>query len=213
MRYSGGFNFAAICNFGAARAKGEHLLFLNNDIEIQTEGFLQEMLSYSQRPDVGAVGAMLYYPDDTVQHAGLFIGIGDTAGVSHKGHEWGNGGDMYRLATTQNMSAVTGAALMIKKALYEEMDGMDENRFAVAFNDVDLCLRLREKGYWNVFTPFAQALHYESKSRGYDDEGPSKYRYEGEAAAFKDRHKAILENGDPFYNPHLTLKFENYGYR
>lgn len=214
LEYEGEFNFAALCNFGAEQAKGEHLLFLNNDTEILGEGnFLPELLSYSQRPDVGAVGPLLYYPDDTVQHAGLFVGIGGTAGVNHKGHARGDGGDLFRLCTTQNMSAVTGAALMIKKELYTRLGGMDEKRFAVAFNDVDLCLRLREEGFWNVFTPFAEAYHFESKSRGYDNEGPAKERFDREAAAFRERHADILKNGDPFYNPHFTLAHENYGYK
>ncbi len=212
LRYRGGFNFAAICNFGAARAKGEHLLLLNNDTEIISPDFVREMLSYSQRPEVGAVGAMLYYPDDTVQHGGLIVGIGGTAGVSHKGHAREDGGDMFRLCTAQNMSAVTGAALMVKSRLYEAAGGMDETNFAVAFNDVDFCLRLREQGLWNVFTPFAQAYHYESKSRGYDIEGAAKVRFDKEAAAFKQRHSKILQEGDPFYNPHFTLKYENFGY-
>ncbi|MDL2252550.1 glycosyltransferase family 2 protein [Ruminococcaceae bacterium OttesenSCG-928-I18] len=213
LRYKGGFNFAAICNFGVARCAGDHILLLNNDIELMGEGFVREMLSYSQRPDVGAVGALLYYPDACVQHAGLFIGIGGTAGVNHKTHKRGSGGAMYRLCTTQNLSAVTGAALMVKRSLYEEVGGMDEEQFAVAFNDVDFCLKLREKGYWNVFTPFAEAWHFESKSRGYDEEGPAKERYDREAANFTGKYAALLEAGDPFYNPHLTLKFENYGLR
>lgn len=205
-----GFNFAGVCNFGASRAKGSQLLLLNNDLEVIGDNFISEMLCYSQRPDVGAVGAMLYYPDDTVQHAGLIIGIGGTAGVSHKGHPRGNGGDMFRLCTTQNVSAVTGAALMVKKSLYEQAGGMDEENFAVAFNDVDFCLKLRNMGLWNVFTPFAQAYHYESKSRGYDVEGEAKTRFDREAAAFRSIHRDILENGDPFYNPHFTLKTENF---
>lgn len=213
VQYKGGFNFAAICNLGAQNAQGQHLLLLNNDIEILSDGFVREMLSYSQRADVGAVGALLYYPDDTVQHAGLFIGIGGTGGVNHKGHDRGDGGDLFRLCIAQNMSAVTGAALMVKKELYETMGGIDEENFAVAFNDVDFCLRLGDAGYWNVFTPFAEAYHYESKSRGYDTEGPNKERFGREAAAFKAKYAKILAEGDPFYNPHFTLEHENYGYK
>ncbi len=212
LRYPGVFNFAAICNFGAVRAKGTHLLFLNNDTEWISDGFVPEMLSYSQRADVGAVGAKLYYPDATVQHAGLIIGIGGTAGVSHKGHEKGNAGNLFRLVTVQDMSAVTGAALMVKKALYDAVGGMDEESFAVAFNDVDLCLRLRAQGLWNIFTPFAEAWHYESKSRGYDTEGPAKERFDKEAAAFRKKYAGLLVAGDPFYNPHFTLKTENFAY-
>ncbi|MDL2325196.1 glycosyltransferase family 2 protein [Ruminococcaceae bacterium OttesenSCG-928-A16] len=213
LHYPGAFNFAAICNFGAQHAKGQHLLLLNNDIEILSDGFITEMLSYSQRADVGAVGAKLYYPDDTIQHAGLFIGIGGTAGVNHKGHKRGDGGDMFRLCTTQNISAVTGAVLMVKTELYNAVQGMDEINFAVAFNDVDFCLRLQERGLWNVFTPFAEATHFESKSRGYDIEGPAKERFDREKAAFQLRYATLLQQGDPFYNPHFTLKHENYGYR
>ncbi|MFV0352694.1 MAG: glycosyltransferase family 2 protein [Oscillospiraceae bacterium] len=213
VRYKGGFNFAAICNFGAGYAKGEHLLLLNNDVELLTDDYVYELLSYSQRQDVGAVGNMLYYPDDTVQHAGLFIGIGGTAGVNHKGHDRGDGGDLFRLSTVQNMSAVTGASLMVKTSLYNDLGGMDEENFGVAFNDVDLCLRLQEQGYWNVFTPFAEGYHFESKSRGYDTEGPAKERFDKEAAAFKNKYARILQEGDPFYNPHFTLETENYAYK
>lgn len=213
LHYPGAFNFAAICNFGAAQATGQHLLLLNNDVELISDGFVREMLGYSQRADVGAVGAKLYYPDGTIQHAGLFIGIGGTAGVNHKGHKRGDGGDLFRLCTTQNMSAVTGAALMVKTELYHALQGMDEKNFAVAFNDVDFCLRLRENGLWNVFTPFAEAFHFESKSRGYDLEGSAKERFEKEKAALLLRHADIYQKGDPFYNPHFTLEHENYGYK
>lgn len=211
--YEGGFNFSAICNFGAQHAAGQHLLLLNNDIEILSDGFVREMLSYSQRVDVGAVGAKLYYPNDTIQHAGLFIGIGGSAGVNHKGHKRGDGGDMFRLCTTQNISAVTGAALMVKTSLYQAEHGLDDINFAVAFNDVDFCLRLRERRLWNVFTPFAEAYHFESKSREYDLEGPAKERFEREKSAFRIRHADLLQQGDPFYNPHFTLAHENYGYK
>ncbi len=210
LRYPGAFNFSAINNWAAERARGEHLLLLNNDVELLGADFVREMLGYSQRPDVGAVGPLLYYPDDSVQHAGLIIGLGGTAGVSHKGHPHGNGGDMFRLCTAQNVSAVTGAALMVKTALYREMGGLDEQNFGVAFNDVDFCLRLREKGLWNVFTPFAQGYHFESKSRGYDTEGPRAARFAREAAAFQARWAGVLQAGDPFYNPHFTLQTENF---
>ncbi len=213
IQYEGEFNFSAICNFGVRHAKGEQLLLLNNDVELLTEGFVREMLSYSQRSDVGAVGAMLYYPDDKIQHAGLIVGITGTAGVSHKGSPRGTLGSIYRLATTQNLSAVTGAALMVKSDLYTQLNGLDETNFAVAYNDVDFCLRLAEKGLWNVFTPFAEAYHYESKSRGYDTEGPAKARLEKESAAFRTRWAEFLQKGDPFYNPHYTLDHEHFGHR
>ena len=213
LHYEGSFNYSAINNWGAKHARGQHLLLLNNDVEILSPGFVSEMLSYSQRADVGAVGALLYYPDDTIQHAGLIVGLGGTAGVSHKGHPRGNGGDLFRLCTTQNVSAVTGAALMVKTSLYQQLSGLDEENFGVAFNDVDFCLRLREQGLWNVFTPFATAYHFESKSRGYDTSGPNKQRFEKESAAFKGRWAGILRHGDPFYNPHFTLTTENFALR
>ncbi len=216
LRYAtkGEFNFSALCNFGVSRAFGEHILLLNNDIEVTSPGFLREMLSYSQRTDVGAVGALLYYPDGKVQHAGLIVGIGGTAGVSHKGLARGNGGHMYRLAVPQDYSAVTGAALMVKKALYEAMNGLDETDFAVGLNDVDFCLRLGEAGLWNVFTPHAVGTHYESKSRGFDEDGETRSpRYAREIEALHRRHPLIFEQGDPFYNPRLTLKYENYALR
>lgn len=213
VEYKGRFNYSDINNFAEKHAQGQHLLLLNNDVEILSDGFVKEMLSYSRRADVGAVGAMLYYPDDTVQHAGLIVGLGGTAGVSHKGHKRGDGGDMFRLCTTQNVSAVTGAALMVKRSLYNKAGGLDEKNFAVAFNDVDFCLTLQKMGYWNVFTPFAFAYHHESKSRGYDLEGENKTRFDAESARFKAKWADILEKGDPFYNPHFTLEFENFGYR
>ena len=211
----GGFNFSAINNFGARHATGEHLLLLNNDIQVETPGFVRELLSYSQRPDVGAVGAKLFYPDGTIQHAGVFIGLGGSAGHSHKGHPRDSGGDMYRLATTQNMCAVTGACLMVKKELYDRFGGLDEENFAVAYNDVDFCLRLWQSGLLNVMTPFATAVHHESKSRGDDTRagGEKQARYEREKARFCARYAGLMQQGDPYYNPHFTLLYENYGYK
>ncbi|WP_367924061.1 glycosyltransferase family 2 protein [uncultured Ruthenibacterium sp.] len=215
LKYSGPFNFSAINNAGAQFATGDYLLLLNNDVEIETPGFVQEMLSYAQRPDVGAVGAKLFYPDGTVQHAGVFIGLGGSAGHNHKGHPRDSAGDMYRLATTQNFCAVTGACLMVKKSLYQAVGGLDEKNFAVAYNDVDFCLKLRAKGYLNVMTPFATAVHHESKSRGDDTQcgGERQARYEAEKARFVEKYAALMERGDPYYNPHFTLLYENYGYK
>lgn len=213
ITYVGGFNFSAICNLGASKAKGSHLLLLNNDIEVVSENFLTELLSYSQRPDVGAVGAKLLYPDDTIQHGGVIVGINGSAGHSHKSHPAASGGDMYRLCTPQNYLAVTGACLMVKTKLYRACQGLEEADFGVAYNDVDFCLRLYEMGYRNVFTPFAVAYHYESKSRGYDTEGEKKDRHDKEKQAFAARYQKYFKAGDPFYNPHFTYLYENYGYR
>ena len=215
LTYKGGFNFSAINNFGARHAAGAHLLLLNNDIEIETPGFVRELLGYSQRPDVGAVGAKLFYPNDMVQHAGVVIGIGGTAGHMYKCQLRGSGGDLYRLATTQNFCAVTGACLMVKKELYDRMGGLDEQRFAVAYNDIDFCLRLWQSGFLNVMTPFATATHYESRSRGDDTQcgGEKQARYERERDHFRARYAGLMQRGDPYYNPHLSLKSENYEYK
>ena len=211
VRYQGPFNFSAINNFGAAQAKGEHLLLLNNDIEVLSHDFLRELLSYSQRADVGAVGAKLYYPDDTIQHAGVIMGINGSAGHSHKSYPRKAVGDLYRLVTTQNYMAVTGACLMTKASLYREAGGLDEENFAVAYNDVDYCLKLWQKGLLNVYTPRAEAYHYESKSRGLDTLSENARRYEREKAAFYAKYKAYIDNYDPYYNPHFNNLFENFG--
>ena len=212
--YNGGFNFSAICNFGVQYATGDHILLLNNDVEFVSENFVKEMLSYSQRADVGAVGAKLYYPDGYLQHAGVIIGINGSAGHSHKGlaDARNNTGDMYRLVTTQNYLAVTGACLMVKTDLSKQFP-LDEENFAVAYNDVDFCLRLYEAGYLNVFTPYSEGVHYESKSRGLDETDKPNLRYEGEKARFAEKWQKYFNYGDPYYNPHFTLLYENYGYK
>ena len=211
VRYQGPFNFSAINNFGAQFAKGEHLLLLNNDIEILSGDFLRELLSYSQRPDVGAVGAKLYYPDDTIQHAGVLMGINGSAGHSHKSYPRTAVGDLYRLVTTQNYMAVTGACLMTKASLYRAAGGLDEEKFAVAYNDVDYCLKLWGQGLHNVYTPRAEAYHYESKSRGLDTLSENAQRYEREKANFYAKYKQYIDNYDPYYNPHFNNLFENFG--
>ena len=211
VRYQGPFNFSAINNFGAQFAKGEHLLLLNNDIEILSGDFLRELLSYSQRPDVGAVGAKLYYPDDTIQHAGVLMGINGSAGHSHKSYPRTAVGDLYRLVTTQNYMAVTGACLMTKASLYHAAGGLDEEKFAVAYNDVDYCLKLWGQGLHNVYTPRAEAYHYESKSRGLDTLSENAQRYEREKANFYAKYKQYIDNYDPYYNPHFNNLFENFG--
>lgn len=213
VRYQGKFNFSAINNFGAQFANGEQLLLLNNDIEVTSQDFLRELLSYSQRPDVGAVGAKLIFPDNEIQHAGVIMGINGSAGHSHKGHPADAVGDMYRLVTTQDFMAVTGACLMTKTALYREMGGLDEENFAVAYNDVDYCLKLWQKGLLNVYTPLAQAIHYESRSRGLDTLSENAKRYEREKANFYEKYQPYIDNYDPYYNPHFTNKVENFSLR
>lgn len=202
----GSFNYSAVNNFGVGFAQGEYILLLNNDIEVITVNWLEELLMYAQREDVGAVGAKLYYADKTIQHAGVVLGLGAhrTAGHSHYKQPKANLGYMGRLCYTQNVSAVTGACLMVKKSLFEEVGGLEEG-FAISLNDVDFCLKLREKGYLNVFTPFAECFHYESVSRGLDDHGEKAERYNRESEMFRKKWKAVLDAGDPYYNPNFSL--------
>ncbi len=212
VHYDGEFNFAAVCNFGVQHCYGEHILLLNNDIEITSPDFLREMLSYSIMEIVGAVGAKLIYPNGKIQHAGVIVGINNSAGHSHKSHPGDSGGDMYRLCTPQNYLAVTAAALMTERSLYERMGGLNEQDFAVAFNDVDYCLRLYKSGFINVMTPHAVATHHESLSRGTDTHGESAKRFEGELSRLRTQYADIFAEGDPYYNPHLTYRDESYGW-
>ena len=215
VNYEGDFNYAKINNFGAGSAEGEYLVLLNNDTEVITRNWMEELLMYAQRSDVGAVGCMLYYPDYTIQHAGIVLGMGAhrTAGHSHYGMAKENLGYMGRLCYAQNVSAVTGACLMVKKSLYDEVSGLSED-LAVALNDVDFCLKLRKKGLLNVFTPFAELFHYESASRGTDvTEKASKDnadRYERECELFRNRWSKELEAGDPYFNPNFSLDYSNF---
>lgn len=215
VTYEGEFNYARINNFGARAATGEYLLLLNNDTQVISMNWLEAMLMYAQRPDVGAVGAKLYYGDRTIQHAGVVVGLGAhrTAGHTHYKINYDNLGYMGKLCYAQNVSAVTGACLMVKKSIYDEVGGLDE-AFKIALNDVDFCLRIREKGYLNVFTPFAELYHFESASRGIDvaDEAKAK-RYEEESALFREKWKAFLEKGDPYYNPNFSLDHSDYSLR
>ncbi len=212
IKFNGKFNFSAVCNLGAKHTTAEHLLLLNNDIEITSPDFVKEMLCYSEMKNVGAVGAKLLYPNGKIQHAGVIVGINGSAGHSHKSHPGKSGGDMYRLCTPQNYLAVTAAAMMTKHSLFEELGGLDEERFAVAFNDVDYCLRLYEKGYFNVMTPHAEAVHHESLSRGSDKEGENAIRFERELENLRAQHKTFFNNNDPFYNKNLTYIDESYGW-
>ncbi len=206
ITYKGSFNYSAVNNLGVSYATGEYILLLNNDTEVITVNWLEELLMYAQREDVGAVGAKLYYGDKTIQHAGVVIGLGAhrTAGHSHYKQHRQNLGYMGRLCYAQNVSAVTGACLMVKKSLYDEVLGLDEG-FAISLNDVDFCLKLREKQLLNVFTPFCELYHYESVSRGLDDSGEKAERYNKESAKFREKWAAVLEMGDPYYNQNFSL--------
>ena len=207
LRYPHPFNFSAINNFAVAQARGAVLGLLNNDLEFVDPGWLEEMLSHALRPDIGCVGAKLLYPDRTVQHAGVVIGIGGVADHIHKNLPENAPGYCGRARLTQNFSAVTAACMLVRRATYVEVGGFDE-KFAVAFNDVDFCLRVRERGLRNLWTPFATVIHHESKSRGRENTLPKWLRFRGEMARLKARWgKALLE--DPAYNPNLTLDANN----
>lgn len=206
VTYQGKFNYSAVNNLGEKYADGEYVLLLNNDTEVITVNWMEELLMYAQREDVGAAGAKLYYANRTIQHAGVVLGLGAhrTAGHSHYGQSRENLGYMGRLCYAQNVSAVTGACLLVKKALYEQVGGLDES-FEISLNDVDFCLKLREKGLLNVFTPFAELYHHESVSRGLDNQGEKAERYNKESEHFRTKWKAVLEAGDPYYNPNFSL--------
>ena len=202
----GSFNYSDVVNYGVRNSNGEYVLLLNNDTQVITVNWMEEMLMYAQRSDVGAVGAKLYFPDRKIQHAGVVLGLGAhrTAGHSHYRQEGMNLGYMGRLCYAQDVSAVTGACLMVSRTKYEEAGGFDPS-FAVSLNDVDFCLRLREKGYLNVFTPFSELYHFESASRGLDLAGKNAERYNLESEQFRTRWKTVLEKGDPYYNRNFSL--------
>ncbi len=210
IKYEGAFNYSAINNFAVEQARGEHIILMNNDIEVLNVGWLEALLEHSQRPDVGAVGAKLYYKNNTIQHAGVIIGIGGFAGHSHRHFPRRSPGYFNRLYCIQNLSAVTAALLMVKKSTFFEVDGLDEENLGTALNDVDFCLKLREKGYLNVFTPYCEAYHYESVSRGYEDTPEKQQRFNKEVMCFQQRWAKILSTGDPYYNPQLTLEREDF---
>ena len=204
-----GFNYSALNNFGEKFATGEYLLLLNNDTEVITPGWLEEMVMYAQQKRVGCVGAKLLYPDDTIQHAGVGFGIGGVAGHLHKYFPATSDGYMGRLNYVQDVYGDTAACLLIRKEIYDEVHGLDES-YAVAFNDVDFCVRVREAGYTNVFTPFAQLYHYESKSRGMEDNPEKQKRFQGEVLRFQARWGDLLAAGDPCTNPNFDIQREDF---
>lgn len=206
-----GFNFSAINNFGRRYATGQYLLLLNNDVEVLNGDWLTELLRQCAHPGgADLCGAMLYYPDDTLQHAGVITGLGGYAGHSHKYAKRGGSGYMFRAATVQDLSAVTAACLLVKTAVYDALGGLDE-KFTVAFNDVDFCLRARDAGCRIVWTPYAQLYHYESKSRGGDEKDPAKRaRFEQEHARLYEKHGKNNILHDPYYSPSLTKDREDF---
>lgn len=207
--WDGVFNYSAINNYGASFAKGEYLLLLNNDTEIINPDCLEELMGYCMRKDVGAVGARLYYEDDTIQHAGVVIGFGGIAGHCFVQQKRGTTGYCHRIICAQDYSAVTAACMMVKKSAFDAVGGLSEE-LAVAFNDIDFCMKLRKAEYLIVYNPYAELYHYESKSRGLEDTPEKVARFNKEIATFEKKWPEILENGDPYYNPNLTLKSQDF---
>jgi GT2 family glycosyltransferase len=203
------FNYSAINNFGVKHANGSVIGLINNDVEVISSDWLTEMVSHACRPGIGCVGAKLYFSDGSLQHAGVMLGIGGVAGHSHKYFPGDAHGYFSRLKVVQNLSAVTGACLVVRKEIYEEVGGLDEENLKVAFNDVDFCLKVREAGYRNLWTPFAELYHHESKSRGHEDTSEKQARFEKEVLWMKKKWGDTLMN-DPYYNPNLTLEHEDF---
>ena len=209
LYYDHPFNFSAINNFAVKAVEEEYLLFLNNDTEVISTDWLEEMVGHAQQSSVGAVGSLLYYTNNTVQHGGIIVGIGGVAGHSHKYLPRPEYGYFGRLKTVQNLSAVTAACLMTKRSVFNEVGGFEE-KLSHAFNDLDLCLKIREKGYLIVYTPFAELYHHESISRGYENTPQKKQRFAEERAFCEERWATVLDQGDPYYNPHLSLEREDF---
>ncbi|QIA64448.1 glycosyltransferase [Vibrio astriarenae] len=209
LRYPHPFNFSAINNFAAKHAKGEVLGFINNDIEVINPEWLTEMVSQAVREDVGCVGAMLYYPNDTIQHAGVITGIGGVAGHSHKYFKRGEHGYFSRLHLVQNLSAVTAACLLVRKSIFEQVDGLNEQHLAIAFNDVDFCLKVQAAGYRNLWTPYAELYHHESITRGAEDNPEKVERFNKEMNYMKNTWKTHL-NVDPCYSRNLSTTREDF---
>ncbi|WP_233101776.1 glycosyltransferase family 2 protein [Variovorax sp. IB41] len=203
------FNYSALNNAAVAQARGELVGLLNNDIEVISPDWLHEMVSLALQPGVGAVGAKLLYPDMTIQHGGVVLGIGGMAGHAHKHLPSTIAGHGGRAQLVQNFSAVTAACLVVRKALYEQVGGLNEKELGVAYNDVDFCLRLREAGYRNVWTPYAELLHHESASRGLEVAAESRDRLARESAFMRSRWAGLIDR-DPAYNPNLTLDTEDF---
>ena len=206
------FNYSAINNFGASHAKGDYLLLLNNDVELREPSSIAEMLSYIVRDGIGIVGARLCYPDDTIQHGGVIVGLGGIAGAAFVGQHEKENTYMHRMMCLQDLSAVTAACLLTKREVFEDCGGLYEG-LAVAFNDIDYCMKVRRLGYRCVYDPYAVFYHYESKSRGLEDSPEKIERFNGEIAVFASRWGGILSEGDPYYNPNLTLRKANFALR
>lgn len=209
LRYDHPFNYSAINNFGVRHTRGTVIGLINNDIEVISPEWLYEMVSHAMRPDIGCVGAKLYYDNGQLQHAGVILGIGGVANHSHKNFERHAHGYFGRLKLVQNLSAVTAACLLVRREIYEKVGGLDEENLRVAFNDVDFCLKVREAGFRNLWTPYSELYHHESISRGNEDTPEKKERFNGEVSFMKKKWGVALES-DPFYNINLTKNREDF---
>ena len=218
LEYNKPFNFSAINNYAVSKVDTDYILLLNNDTEVISKEWLSAMLEHAQRKEVGAVGAKLLYPNNTIQHAGVILGISGTpgkkgvAGHSHKYLPNAGYGYFLKAHLIENLSAVTAACMMLRKEVFEEVGGFDEN-LSVAFNDVDLCLKIREKGYLIVYTPYAELYHHESLSRGYEDTPEKQTRFLREVEYVREKWGDVIDEGDSYYNPNLTLEREDFSIR
>lgn len=205
------FNFSALNNSAVAIANGELIDLVNNDIEVISPDWLTEMASHALRPEAGAVGARLWYPNDTLQHGGIILGIAGWAGHAHKGFSKGSFGYFGRMALISGFSAVTAACLVVKKSVYEQVGGLNERDLKIAYSDVDFCLRLQQAGYRNIWTPYADLYHHESVTRGYEDTPEKQARFAEELNYMRQTWGKLLET-DPSYSPNLTLDHEDFSY-
>jgi GT2 family glycosyltransferase len=210
MRDDGGFNFSRLNNLGVRESRGDYVLLLNNDIEVESPEWLSEMVSLAIQSGVGCVGARLWYPNGKLQHGGVILGLGGYAAHAHRGMPRGYYGYLNRASLTHTMSAVTGACLLVRKSLYEEVGGFDEEDLAIGYNDVDFCLKVRAKGYRNLICAEADLTHHESASRGEDLSGKKLLRFRNEGAVLRARWSDLLDH-DPAYNPNLTDSAEDFG--
>jgi len=212
LQYDQEFNYSAINNFAVSHAKGELIGLINNDVEVISNHWLTEMVQHALREEIGVVGAKLYYDDDRIQHAGVILGIGGVAGHSHKYFKRNAHGYFSRLKIIQNYSAVTSACIVLQRSIYEEVGGMNKEHLKIAFNDVDLCLKVREYGYRNLWTPYVELYHHESVSRGAEDNKAKMARFAAERDYMQKTWSDTLKK-DPFYNVNLTLMHENFTIR
>jgi GT2 family glycosyltransferase len=203
LAYDRPYNFAALNNFAAGFARGQILCFLNNDVEVIAPDWLEEMVRHALRPEIGPVGAMLYYPDDTIQHAGVIIGLNGTADHAHKLRRRGDPGYCSRAKAAQNYAAVTAACMVVRRELFDAVEGFDAENFGIAYNDIDLCLRLWDRGYRTLWTPFAELYHHESATLGAPGNEKRREQFLRESATFLSRWARYVAH-DPFYNPNLS---------